>query len=57
MYDAFRQSGWTAKLTLEVREILIPEIVRAITLGWASSLEQANRAKLEQKGGKNAKKK
>ncbi len=57
MYDAFRQSGWTAKLTLEVREILIPEIVRTITLGWASSLEQANRAKLEQKGGEYAKKK
>lgn len=57
MYDAFNQFGWTAKLTLEVREVLIPEIVRAITLGWASSLEQANRVKLEQKGTKNAKKK
>lgn len=57
MYDNFLQTGWTTQLALETREILIPEIVRAITLGWASSLEQANRAKLKQKGGKNAKKK
>ncbi len=57
MYDHFLQTGWTTQLALETRETLIPEIVRAITLGWASALEQANRAKLEQKGGKNAKKK
>lgn len=57
MYDNFLQSGWTTQLALETRETLIPEIVRAITLGWASALEQANRAKLKQKGGKNAKKK
>ena len=57
MYDNFLQTGWTTQLALETRETLIPEIVRAITLGWASSIEQANRAKLEQKGGKNAKKK
>jgi len=57
MYDNFLQSGWTTQLALETRETLIPEIVRAITLGWASALEQANRAKLKQKGGKYAKKK
>lgn len=57
MYDNFLQSGWTTQLALETREVLIPEIIRAIALGWASSLEQANRAKLEQKGGKHAKKK
>ena len=57
MYDMFLQTGWTTQLALETRETLVPEIVRAITLGWASCLEQANRAKLEQKGGRYAKKK
>ena len=57
MYDNFLQSGWTTQLVVETRETLIPEIVKAITLGWASSIEQAKRAKLEAKGGGHAKKK
>ncbi|MCQ2571299.1 MAG: hypothetical protein MJ154_03595 [Candidatus Saccharibacteria bacterium] len=57
MYDNFLQTGWTTQLAIETRETLIPEIVRAITLGWASSLEQAKLAKMNRKGGKNAKKK
>ena len=57
MYDNFLQSGWTTQLVRETREILIPEIVRAIMLGWASSLEQANRIMKDKRGGKNAKKK
>lgn len=57
MYGDFLQTGWTTNLVRETRETLIPEIVRAIALGWASSLEQANRAKLEKKGGRYAKKK
>ena len=56
MYDDFLQDGWTTKLVVETRETLIPEIIRAIALGWASSLEQANRAKLK-KGDWHAKKK
>lgn len=50
MYDHFVESGWTTQLAVETREILIPEIVRAIVLGWASCIEKA-------KGGQNAKKK
>jgi hypothetical protein len=50
MYDHFLDSGWTTQLAVETREILIPEIVRLIVLGWASSIELA-------KGGRNAKKK
>lgn len=57
MYDNFLQSGWTTQLVVETRETLIPEIVKAITLGWASSIEQVKRAKLEAKGGGHAKKK
>jgi len=50
MYQHFLDSGWTTQLAVETREFLIPEIVRLITLGWASSIELA-------KGGQNAKKK
>ena len=50
IYDHFLDSGWTTQLAVETREILIPEIVRLIVLGWASSIELA-------KGGRNAKKK
>ena len=50
MYDHFLDTGWTTQLAVEPREILIPEIVRLIVLGWASSIELA-------KGGRNAKKK
>ncbi|MBR5670143.1 hypothetical protein IKX12_03660 [Candidatus Saccharibacteria bacterium] len=50
MYQHFLDSGWTTQLAVETREILIPEIVRLIVIGWASSIELA-------KGGQNAKKK
>jgi hypothetical protein len=42
MYDSFLETGWTTQLAIDTREILIPEIIRAITLGWASCIEQAN---------------
>ena len=38
MYDRFLKSGWTTQLAIETRNILMPEIVRAITLAWLSSL-------------------
>ncbi|MBQ3469698.1 hypothetical protein IJH16_01865 [Candidatus Saccharibacteria bacterium] len=38
MYDRFRAKGWTAELALESRQILLPEIVKMITIGWLSSL-------------------
>ena len=49
MYEKFLEHGWTTELAIETREILIPEIVRAITLAWASA---ANQAKKEMKNGK-----
>lgn len=57
MYDNFIRKGWTTQLAVETRTILIPEIVRAITLGWASCIEQANRLTTQSKGSKYAKKK
>ena len=57
MYDHFLQTGWTTRLAVETREKLIPEIIRTIALGWASSLEQANRAIRERNNQKHGKKK
>ncbi len=55
MYDRFLKTGWTTQLVTETREILIPEIVRAVTLAWASSLHDARAARLIAKKGSNAK--
>ena len=41
MYDRFLKKGWSTQLIIETREILIPEIVRAITLAWADSIISA----------------
>jgi len=41
MYEHFLKHGWTTELAIETREILLPEIVRAITLAWASAINQA----------------
>ena len=49
MYQRFLDKGWTTDLAIDTREVLIPEIVRAITLGWASAVSQA---KLELKNEK-----
>lgn len=43
MYDSFLKTGWTTQLAIDTREVLIPEIVRAIALGWGSCIEEANR--------------
>lgn len=38
MYGRFQTEGWSPELAVEVRKILIPEIVRLIVLGWLSCL-------------------
>lgn len=38
MYSRFRNTGWTGELAIETKEILLPEIIRMIALGWYSSL-------------------
>lgn len=40
MYGRFLKSGWTTQLALEVRETLIPQIVRMIVLAWISGLDK-----------------
>ena len=43
MYDRFLQKGWNTELIVETREKLIPEIIRAISLAWASAILEANK--------------
>ena len=38
MYDKFRKNGWTTDLAFETRDILLPEIIKAIALCWLASL-------------------
>ncbi len=44
MYDEFLEKGWNTELIVETREVLIPEIVRAITLAWGSAFLEAQNA-------------
>lgn len=43
LYDRFLEKGWTPDIVMDVRNILIPEIVRAVAIIWASSLEEARK--------------
>lgn len=41
LYDQFCVEGWTTPLALEVKNTLLPEVIRAITLIWYSAIEEA----------------
>lgn len=41
MYARFRNEGWTTELALETKNVLLPEIVRAIVLMWYSAAVEA----------------
>ena len=47
MYTRFRESGWTSALGKESKNILLPEIVRAITLGWYACLPEESKRKVK----------
>ncbi len=38
IYGRFVKNGWNSKLAIEVKKILLPEIIRMITLAWYSAL-------------------
>ena len=42
MYKEFSHSGWNRQLARQTREILIPEIVNAVTLAWYAAIKKAN---------------
>lgn len=41
MYHRFMQKGWTSRLAREVREDLVPLIIRVVALAWYSALKKA----------------
>lgn len=34
IYNEFSKSGWTLKLAIETKKILVPEIIKLVTLAW-----------------------
>ena len=47
MYENFLNQGWNTELVFQTKNVLLPEIVRAITLGWASSIPYFNKKLLK----------
>lgn len=45
IYDRFREDGWTTELALETKNFLLPEIIKAIALGWFSAAMEAYKIK------------
>lgn len=43
MYDKFRNNGWTAELAFETRDILLPEIIKAVSLCWLASMPKGKK--------------
>jgi hypothetical protein len=41
MYNRYYQRGWTTKLTVEVRNKLIPDIIKTVTVAWYCALIDA----------------
>lgn len=45
MYEEFTKAGWTRHLANETKNILLPQIIKAVTLGWyAATLEAEKQA-------------
>jgi len=43
MYERYYRRGWSIKLTVDVRQKLIPAIVKMVTLAWYAALVEAER--------------
>lgn len=41
MYEEFTHSRWTRQLARETRDVLIPDIIKAVTLGWYQAILKA----------------
>jgi hypothetical protein len=45
MYEEFTKAGWTRHLANETKNILIPQIIKAVTLGWYAAIHDGQEAK------------
>lgn len=43
MYQTFGEKGWTRDLAVQTRTILIPEIVKSVSLSWAAAVQGAEK--------------
>lgn len=41
MYERFRKEGWTTELAVETKNVLLPEIVKNVALGWYAAVVEA----------------
>lgn len=41
MYERFRKEGWTTELAVETKNVLLPEIVKNVALGWYAAIIEA----------------
>lgn len=41
MYERFRKEGWTTELAVETKNVLLPEIVKNVALGWYTAVVEA----------------
>lgn len=41
MYELYYKRGWTIKLMIEIRQTLLPIIIRTVTLAWYSALYES----------------
>ncbi len=40
MYDHYRDEGWTSELSAQTARILLPEVIRLITISWLTALPE-----------------
>ena len=43
MYEEFSRLGWTRQLGKETRDVLVPELIKAVTLGWYAAIVMAEK--------------
>lgn len=43
MYEEFSRAGWTRQFARETRDVLIPDIIKVVTLGWYQAIIIAKR--------------
>jgi hypothetical protein len=45
MYDEFGKNGWTRSLATKARKVLVPEIIKVVTLAWYQAINLAAESK------------
>ena len=43
IFEEYYKSGWTLNLAIKIREKLVPEIIKAVTLAWYQAVLNANK--------------